>query len=387
MKFSCKTNDLLSALQLVSRAISGQQALPILQNVLVEAEGRRCTVTATDLELSIVTSFPATIENEGSITVPAKAILNFAQYNTDPEVLIESAEGTQLKCTSRRGKTMIAGEAANDYPKIASIEKKTVLTLEAAPLLEALNLVTFTCAKTTLRPVLAGVYVYTQNDMLVLAATDSYRLSEYRIPVSGVSDVTCIIPMKVLEEVKMALGSSKRSKDDDDGEEGAKEKKEKKAPTIDVTLSAQQVEIQIGHTRLLSRLIEGKFPPYQQIIPQSSPTKVTVSAGELLTTIKRMHYFAKEVNNTLTFTAANGEIGIRTPVTQLGRDEASVQAEMSGDEAKIALSSTYLLDFLSHLSGDNLAMEIADSMHPALFRLPGNEAFLHLIMPLRMQEE
>lgn len=385
MKFSCTTADLLSALQLVSRAISGQQALPILQSVLIEAEGRRCTITATDLELSIITSIPANIENEGALTVPAKALLNFAQYNSDPEVLLETADGTQLKCTSRRGKTMIAGEAATEYPKIATIEKRSGLTLEAPPLLEALNLVTFTCAKTTLRPVLAGVLVHSKDDALIFVATDSYRLSEYRVPMAGVSDISCIIPMKVLEEVKMVLSATRRSgkSDVDDGAE----KKEKKVLTVDIALSAQQVEVQIGHTRLLSRLIEGKFPPYQQIIPASSPTKATLSVGEALTAMKRMHYFAKEVNNTLTFKLGAGDVAVHTPVTQLGRDEALLSAEVTGAEAKIALSSTYLLDFLAHLPGQNLSMEISDSMHPAVFRIPGNDHFLHLIMPLRMQEE
>ena len=105
MKFSCLTSDLLNALQLVSRAIGGQQALPILGNILIQTEGRRCTVSATDLELSIITSFDAKIENEGSLTIPAKAIVNFAQYNTDLEVLLETSEGTVLKCSSAHAKT------------------------------------------------------------------------------------------------------------------------------------------------------------------------------------------------------------------------------------------------------------------------------------------
>src|SRR5688500_9482092 len=100
MKFVCKTSDLLQALQLVSRAISGQQALPILSNILFKVSGTQCTLSATDLELSIITSFDAIIEREGSITIPAKAIVNFAQYNNDPEVTLELIDGTQLKCSS-----------------------------------------------------------------------------------------------------------------------------------------------------------------------------------------------------------------------------------------------------------------------------------------------
>src|SRR3989338_4884751 len=129
MKFLCKTTELLSAVQLASRAIGGQQALPILNNILFRSEGKRCTISATDLELSVVTSLEAEIENEGALTVPAKAILNFAQYNSDPEVLLETVGGTQLRCVSSHTKTTMMGELASDYPSILPIEKHISFSL------------------------------------------------------------------------------------------------------------------------------------------------------------------------------------------------------------------------------------------------------------------
>ncbi len=385
MKFSCKTSELLQALQLVSRAISSQQALPILGNVLLEVEGKRCVVSATDLELSIVTSFEASIENEGSITVPAKAILNFAQYNSDAEVLLETSEGTQLKCTSRHSKTLLSGESANEYPTISPVEKKSSFTLDAAPLLEALHLVTFTSAKSSLRPVLSGVYIRTEKGQLILVATDSYRLSEYKLPMlMGGEELSCIIPVKVLEELRTVLGYSKSERSDNVEQD---EKKKKDPPTVEVTLNNQQIELHVGSTRLLSRLIEGKFPDYEQIIPKGEMTSVLLSTKELTTSVKRMHYFAKEVNNNLTFKISESEVNIATPQTQLGKDEAMMNGEIKGKPSKIALSSSYLLDFLGHVDDSQIEIRVEDSMHPALFRLPGNEQFLHLIMPLRMQEE
>lgn len=386
MKFSCKTQDLLQALNLVSRAIGGQQALPILGNVLIESEGKRCTVSATDLELSIVTSFEASIENEGSITIPAKAILNFAQYNTDDEVLLETSEGTQLKCTSKHAKTLISGEAANEYPTITPIEKETTFTLDAAPLLEALHMVTFASAKTTLRPVLSGVYLRSEKGNLILVATDSYRLSEYKLATdaSG-SDISCIIPAKVLEELKSVLGSKRAAEEKKEDED----KKAKKPPAekVEVALSAQQIELRVGPTQLLSRLIEGKFPDYQQIIPSDKKITALFETRELMTVVKRMHYFAKETNNNLTFNVGKGSAHISTPQTQSGKDEATLAVDVSGGESKIALSSSYLLDFLGHLEDEQIELRLTDSMHPALFHLPSKEHFLHLIMPLRMQEE
>jgi DNA polymerase-3 subunit beta len=383
MKFSCGTPELLQALHLVSRAIGGQQALPILGNILMDVKGETCTVSATDLELSIITSFPAKVESEGTITVPAKAILNFAQYNPDAEVVLETSEGTKMRCVSKHAKTMIAGEAATEYPAIAPIEKQTSFALESTSLLHALHLVTFASAKTSLRPVLSGVYLRGGPDKLIFVATDSYRLSEYMIPAAGIgADLSCIIPVKILEEVKVILSGQKPDKKGKDKEGAAATD----AFSVQVTLSKQQVEMQVGNTRLLSRLIDGKFPNYEQIVPKDSSLSITFDTRDLSTAVKRMHYFAKEMNNTLTFKSKESQTTIATPQTQIGQDEAVLQTEMKGGEGKIALSSSYLLDFLNHIDADKVEMKMSDSTHPAIFVLPEEKEYMHLIMPLRMQE-
>jgi DNA polymerase III subunit beta len=393
MKFLCKTTDLQQALQLVARAISSQQALPILGNVLLEVEGKRAILSATDLELSMVTNFPAEVENEGSITIPAKAFLNFAQYTSDPEVLIETNEGTQLKCTSKRAKTLISGEAASEYPTITPIQKESTLSINTGPLLEALHLVTFAAAKTNLRPVLSGVYVCSEKGRLLLVATDSYRLSEYKLPITNnTTDISCIVPTKVLDELQAVLGAKKAHEIEDESEGGKgkekdKPKKRKRADDVEISLSSQQIEVHSGPVQLLSRLIDGKFPDYQQIIPTAAKTKAIISIKDLLPTVRRMHYFAKEINNNLTFHFMKNDVRIITPQTQAGRDEAVLPIEGGSGENKIALSSSYLLDFLSHLPGEKLEISITDSQHPAIFRIPGKTELLHLIMPLRLQEE
>jgi DNA polymerase III subunit beta len=385
MKFSCNTPEFLQALQTVSRAISSQQALPILGNILLQAKDGRCVISATDLELSIITGFAANIEHEGSITIPAKAILNFAQYNSDPEVTLESKEGTQIKCTSAHSKTMLSGEAASDYPSIAPVDAKTEFSLDGATLLEALDLVTFASARSSLRPVLSGVYMRTEGESLILVSTDSYRLSEYTIKTTPTEQFSCIIPVKVLDELKIMLAAkkpAKRSATEDDAKEGSRAE----ALPVRIKMSQQQIEMKIDDTQLLSRLIEGKFPPYNQIIPKEHTTKALISTKELTTASKRMHYFAKEVNNNLTFTFNEAELHISTPQTQLGKDETTIPIEKEGKDGKIALSSSYLLDFLGHIGSDMVEAQITDSMHPAVFRIPGSDKFLHLVMPLRMQE-
>ncbi len=385
MKFTCNTQEFLQAIQLVSRAISGQQALPILGNILLKVEDGKCTLSATDLELSIVTQLAATVETPGAITIPSKAIVNFAQYNNDPEVTLEVKDGTQVRCTSAHNKTVLSGESANDYPSIVPVEKTTSFSLDAATLLEALHLVTFASARSSLRPVLSGVYLRTEGDSIVLVATDSYRLSECTIKASVAEQISCIIPVKVLEELRSVLAARKPTKRSPT-EEDAKEGERSEAIPVHITLNQQQIEMRVDGTRLLSRLIEGKFPPYQQIIPKENTTKALVSVRDLTTAVKRMHYFAKEVNNNLTFSFTPGQVHVATPQTQLGKDETTISVELNGSEGKIALSSSYLLDFLAHIDVETVDMRITDSMHPAVFHLPGSDKFLHLIMPLRMQE-
>ena len=340
-------------------------------------------MSATNLELSIITSFEVNIENEGGITVPAKALLNFIQYNRDEEVVLETSEGTQLKIHSKQAKAVISGEVVSGYPVIPSAVKETSLKLSTEPFIKALNLVVFACAKTTSRPVISGVYMRIEKGVMTLVGTDSYRLSEAKIDVGGVkTDISCIIPARFLEELKMVMGGRRT----DDEKKSAKQDVAT-TQTIDVHLSSQQIEAQVGPTKLLSRLIDGRFPDYQQVLPKERNTTVSVLTKDLLSAVKRMHYFAKEVNNNITFSVVGTSLHLFTKQTQIGKDESTITVSVDGKDNKIAISSTYLIDFLSRIDVDTLIMELSDKMHPAVFKLPGNMQYLHLIMPLRMLED
>ncbi len=384
MKFSCKTQDLLGGLQSVSRAIGTDQTLPILQNVLIHAEGKRCTLSATNLELSIVTSFEVSIENEGGITVPAKAMLNFMQYNRDSDVVLETSEGTQLKLQSKQAKAVISGESVAGYPVIPAVQKETALKLKVAPLIEALNLVVFACAKTTSRPVISGVYLRAEKEQLILVGTDSYRLSEYKIPLEGLNaDISCIIPARFLEELKMIMAGKKI----DVTEKKSKNDADTSPQMIDINLSAQQIEANVGPTKLVSRLIDGRFPDYLQVLPKEKNTTVSLLTKDILSAVKRMHFFAKEVNNNITFRVEKSSLHLSTKQTQIGKDESTIPVSADGADNKIAISSTYIIDFLSRIDAENLILELSDKMHPAVFKFPGDTKYLHLIMPLRMLED
>jgi DNA polymerase-3 subunit beta len=220
---------------------------------------------------------------------------------------------------------------------------------------------------------------------LFLVGTDSYRLSEYTMSVDTPSStqISCIIPARFLEELKGVIALS-RGKTDALEESGTQEKKE---DLIDIHLGSQQIEVTLGSTRLISRLIEGKFPDYTQVLPKERHTLVSVSVKDLLSAVKRMHYFAKEQSNNITFSFTKDGVHLMTRQTQLGQDESSIVAAVDGKDTKIAISSTYLIDFLSRIENDTIIIELSDKMHPAVFKIPGADSYLHLIMPLRMIEE
>jgi DNA polymerase-3 subunit beta len=218
--------------------------------------------------------------------------------------------------------------------------------------------------------------------------TDSYRLSEYKLAVSGMSgDISCIIPAKVLEELRVIIGGKPQDEEPSPKKGEKKEKKTKGQGTIEVHLGSQQIEVHSGSTQLLSRLIDGKFPNYTQILPKEKSTTITIPTHDLFTAIKRMHYFAKETNNNITFSVEGDSLKLTTQETQLGKDESTIAIEKQGENNKIALSSSYILDYLSHTESDSLTVELSDKQHPAVFKTASHPESLHLIMPLRMSGE
>jgi DNA polymerase-3 subunit beta len=235
--------------------------------------------------------------------------------------------------------------------------------------------VTFASAKTMTRPVLSGVSLVSTENILTLAATDSYRLSECILPVPSIpSGMSCIIPARFLDELRGVVSTLQGSLTE-------------KIEMIEFYISTQQIEVRIGSTKLISRLIEGKFPDYKQILPKERKTTLTLKVKDLLSSIKRLHYFAKEQSNNITFSITGGVVSLTTRQTQLGRDEAIIEGGAEGEENKIALSSLYIIDFLSRLNENEVTLEILDRFHPAVFRLTGDQNILHLVMPLRITEE
>ncbi len=367
MKVVISQEVLLDSLKTVSRAVSGQNTLPVLGNVLIRAQGKKLNFATTNLEISISTSAEAVVKNEGAITVPAKILTSYVSLlKKGEEVELSISAGTALEVKSQSSKTKIKGITADEFPSIARVEGGTKLELDSKSFKEAVHQVAFAAQEYSSRPILSGVYFATDKSKLRMAATDSYRLSEKVLKLSAeVSETSCVIPVRaVFEADRLASG----------------------AETLEVRISENQVMFSVGGTELTSRLIEGQFPDYQQIIPKKSSTVAEIDRSEFELAVRRVSIFAKENNQHMKLEFLNDKtLTISTDATEIGEEKTTIAVKLEGGTSLIALNADYVLDILGALSGeDKIRMELEGKMSPAVIGPVKSKDFLHLIMPLKM---
>jgi DNA polymerase-3 subunit beta len=371
MKIIISQSDLLKNLKIVSRAVSGQQSLPILANILIRAEGQKVHFSATNLEVSICTSCEAEIKNEGSITIPAKILTAYISLLKDGDNLdIETTDDNALliknKGSKTKGsKTKIKGISADEYPEIPHVEGGTKLEISGKNFLKAIGNVALAAQENPSRPVLGGVLFQAEDKILKMVATDSYRLSEDSLVLSkDVASVQCIVPVRALQEAGRIAND---------------------AENIVIWISENQILFQVDNYQLNSRLITGQFPDYQQIIPKKHETRAFVNCSELIQSVRRVSIFAKENNQSIKISiAANGELVISTKTTQIGEDIATINSKVEGQASTIALNADYLLDILSVIKDETVRLELNGSSSPIVIKREKDNQFTHLIMPLKI---
>jgi len=277
MRLTCSQKDLARALSITTKTVDVNSTLPVLNNVFLKAEGKKLHFTATNLEVAITYFIEANIENEGEITIPAKLFSSYVNYLNDNQVNIV-VEGTDVQIQTKDSKTRIKGISSSEFPPIPSVEKGGTMTIKALDLKKAISQVVFAAALNTTRPILGGVYFVVEKNELKMVSTDSYRLSEKKIAVTEVTgEISCIVPAKTILELGSILDAA-------DGEIKVK-----------VLVSNNQVMFSMAMVQMISRLIEGQFPNYEQIIPQSSKTQIEFEVSELSLVLKRINILPRKI--------------------------------------------------------------------------------------------
>ncbi len=364
MKFSCTKENLQTGLSFVSRVASRNLTLPILGNVLLRAESGVLTLSATNLEVGIVARVRGKTGQGGAITIQARLLSEFVGLLENDRIELE-ADGTTLRVESEGSKTTIRGMSAEDFPIIPSVAREQEQRLSAETLRTALAQVLFAAAQDTSRPEISGVFLNLSGKTLTLAATDSYRLAERTIKIEkGTLERSTIIPARALAELVRTLPA--------DGEVG-------------VAISESQALFISDSVELTTRLIEGQYPDYRQIIPKSSISEATVEVEPFVKLVRTASLFCKPGINdvTLELQPETKTLQCSAANAELGEHHGSVGATVKGERNTIVFNYRYLLEGLATIGSPAVVLGVTNSASPGVLRPTNDGDYLYLIMPIR----
>jgi DNA polymerase-3 subunit beta len=374
MKISCSQEDLNRGLAVVGRAVATRAVLPITNNVLLATENSQLKLAATNLEIAITCWIPATVEEQGTITIPARLVTDFV--NSLPNERIDlnmPAKSQTVELTCARYEAHISGLDPADFPPIPKVEDGLTIKVKPEELRQAINQVAFAAASEESRPVLTGVYADFSGDQLTLAAADGFRLAVRKLTLENVVDenLAVIIPARSLAELNRLISEQ--------------------TEPVEITISSKknQVIFKLRSVEVVSQLIQGTFPNYDQLIPQEHTTRAVVKLSDFLRATRSASIFARDgsgiVRLQITPKSGNGKITISARAEEIGDNLGEIDAEVEGDEAKIAFNSRYLTDVLGILTEDEVALEATTSSSPGVLRPVGQDNYIHVVMPMFVQ--
>lgn len=365
MKIICTQENLIKGLNIVSHIAGKNISLPILNNILIRAENSQVNFISTNLDIGIKTQIRGKVEESGELTVQARLFTEYANLLGPSNVeLIKQTDS--LRVVSEGRESLIKGQEAEDYPIIPDMSGVVGIKLGVEKFKNALNQVIFSASYDDVRLELSGVYFNFNKNELYLVATDSYRLAEKRIIIDRKEEgeMAKIIPLKVLQEILRIV------------DDGSKE--------IEMGFSDNQVVFRFEGTVIISRLIEGNYPDYKEIIPKEKKTKVVCDKNELIKIVKLVSLFTKTgINDVLLEFNKSGEIKVSAANVNLGESKSTLRAEVGGENNSVVFNYKYLLDGLQNLKSKQVVIEMKGSDAPVLLKPDGDKTYLYLVMPIR----
>ncbi len=375
MKVTVLQENLAHGLSTVSRAVSPRSTLPVLANVLIATDEGRLRLSATNLELGITCWIGAKVEEEGSTTVPARTFADLVGQLPDPQVSLSLDTRTQtLNLRSGASTNDIKCIDAQEFPPLPVPDFDNAIQINIADFKEMIQQVAFAASSDEARPVLMGVLVNVDKDTVTMAAADGFRLSVRKATLStNVSQsISAIIPARALLELARVAS---------DGEEMVQ---------MVLPKGRGQVVFRVKDAELVSQLIDGTFPDYQQIIPRSYKSRTLVSTASLLKACKQAEIFAREGSNVVRLNIKNsgelqpGEVEISAHSEETGSNETIVEATVDGIPLLIAFNVKFLREVLEVVKTPNVAIETSAANAPGVVRPVGDELFQHVIMPMHL---
>jgi DNA polymerase-3 subunit beta len=363
LKATCSRDELTRALGIVSRGVSTRTTVQILAGILLQASDEKLDLAATDMELSLRTSLEAQVEAEGSVVVPGRLLLELARLLPGEEVSIEhKLEEAAVEVRSGSATYRLHTYNAEDFPRLPDAAAADRHEVDREMLLETVARVSRSASRDESRPVLTGVLMRFEPGKLVMAATDSYRLSVKETATEGsVPELEAIVPARALGElVRIAQAG-----------EG-----------IELGVHENQVVFSTGDALLTTRRIDGQFPNYRQLVPDAFDHELTLPRDELLDVVRRVAVMAQR-NSPLRLRFAEGELTVSAQTQDVGEARESLPVSFAGEPLEIGFNAEFLRDGVESVSGEQLRLKLISPLRPAVLQ-GDDDDFLYLIMPIRL---
>jgi DNA polymerase-3 subunit beta len=365
MELSVTQENLARALSAVGRVASSKTGLPILSNILLRTEGNRLLVAATNLEIAATYHIGAKVVKQGSITLPARLVGEFV--SSLPKGTVElSTKGAHMTLTSGSYTSVINGVEADEFPELPAIDESESVqySIAAHDFKQAVTQTVVTSSSDATRPVLTGVYWHSVDGALYLAATDGYRLAERRL-LETKSEIAAIVPTSSLQEVLRTLSDN--------------------VDEVEVLFDNTQVRFRVGEAEITSRLIDGNYPDYRQLIPKESETTVALAADDFARIVKIAGLFARESGGSITLTAnaEKQELSIHSIASELGENTSNAAAKITAS-GQVTLNSRYISEALTVLDGSTIEFRFSGKLSPCVLTVVEKQPnYTHIIMPLK----
>lgn len=368
MKFDCSKSDLIHALNIVSRGVARKTTMPILEGILMEATDHKIVLTSTNLEISVKTTLPAHIEQDGALILGASFFSSLVKKLSGDDIYFESAGQDTLKMTCELSTYTIKGMSPEDFPAFPEIIDDYTFAVKTDVLHDLIRGTIFSVALKENIPVLTGLKLEIEGDQITVVALDGYRLALRRGSLSQAIDqaVSVIVPGSSMNELEKMISGI-----DED---------------IQVNLSKSQIFFTVGDTEFTSRLLEGEFINYHHIIPEETNTEITVSRRALLDSTERAALLANEGKNNLIKLDIGMEELTLTSNADIGEVHEVIPIKKTGDDLRIAFNSKFIIDALKVISEEDITIRLTNPVGPALI-VGDDDRFVTLILPVRVSDD
>lgn len=371
MKVTIEREILLKSLNHVQGVVERRNTIPVLSNILIAAKGGNVNFTATDLDISIVETASAIVDQDGSITAPAHLLYDIVRKLPDgTQISIEKVEDTRIDVRSGRSQFTLQALSADDFPNLQSGEMSHEFSLSVSDLKRMIEKTRFAISTEETRYYLNGIYFHTLEDdgdaKLCAVATDGHRLAKVEIamPAGAAGMPGIIIPRKTVGELHKLL--------------------EDVNETVAISLSDSKIEFRIGQTIVTSKLIDGNYPDYDRVIPSNNQNSMTVETRPLTKAVDRVSTVANDRGRAIKLALVKDVLTLEVNNPDSGHAEEELMVEYNSVNLEIGFNAKYMLDVLNQLEGDEVEFLFAESVDPVLVKDKGDEGTIYVLMPMRV---